>query len=82
VGLLVLGQTAGLIEERQRTKVPEQRLGLRLTRSALSGKALVELVAEIVGALLEVIEKSHAMKSTESRVAPVGATLAIGGRPR
>jgi hypothetical protein len=57
---LFLGQPTHLVEVREHTEIAQQRLGLRLRRTTRARQALVELGAQIVGALLEIIEKAHA----------------------
>ena len=74
VRLLVFGEPAHLIEVRQHAEVAQERFGLRLRRTRGAGQALVQLAAELVGTLLEIVEEAHAAKRTVAAVAAEGVT--------
>jgi hypothetical protein len=66
--LLVLGQPSHLVEVGEHAQIAQQRLGLGLRRTARTRQALVDLGAEVVGTLLQIIEKAHAANSTAAPV--------------
>jgi hypothetical protein len=75
VWFLLVGQPTVLVEVREHPEIAQQGLGLRLRRAPLAREALVELAAEVVGTLLQVIEESHA-----TTVPPPDANVAGRGR--